>query len=237
MSIKLNIQNNLDKIPIEIDEYELKRRYPRIYWQLGVPYGSHQAGFYERFIRSMRNALAVVMKDTTLSLLDFQTCLTKCEMFINCRPICRLSNDPQDFRTLSPKDFFNNTISESLAPTYEKQNNPLTARYWQIQEISDQIWTRFQSEIISTLRPNNKWLHHSDYFHMNDLVLVMDINSPRNFWKKAVISKIYPNPTDGLTRVVECKLASGKKIMRPINKLIPILRCDDPNIMPEDFDF
>ena len=54
---------------------------------------------------------------------------------------------------------------------------------------------------------------------MDDVVLVLDDNKPRNSWPLGRIQEVYTNRRDGLVRSVELK-TSTSELLRPIDKIV-----------------
>jgi hypothetical protein len=55
------------------------------------------------------------------------------------------------------------------------------------------------------------------------VVIELDENQPRGVWRLMRVSKIFPS-TDGLVRKAEVTSTDNKIYIRPISKLIPIVR-------------
>ena len=56
-------------------------------------------------------------------------------------------------------------------------------------------------------------------FPGGDLVLIQDKNAPRHNWRMALISKVHPNPTDGLVRCVTLRQSNGSELRRDIRHI------------------
>ena len=88
-----------------------------------------------------------------------------------------------------------------------------------MQFIADLFWKRFVSEYASTLHLRTKWLRSRRCLKEGDLVLMVDGQLPRGYWKTARVIQVYRNETDGLVR--NCRVrTSSSEYDRPIQKLV-----------------
>ena len=73
------------------------------------------------------------------------------------------------------------------------------------------------------LGPRKNWTKESPNLHENDVILEMDDNVLRGVWRLLRVTKVLPGE-DGLIRKVEVVNSVGKTYLRPIHRLIPIVR-------------
>ena len=69
------------------------------------PFASHEGGVWDAIIRLVCKAMKALMADKyflTLTEEELLTLLKEIEHILNCRPLTRVSTDPEDFQTLSP---------------------------------------------------------------------------------------------------------------------------------------
>ena len=66
-----------------------------------------------------------------------------------------------------------------------------------------------------------KWSEFRRNVDAGNLVLVVDVSSPRCSWPLGRVLEIYPNNDDGRVRVAQVKTKSGT-FLRPITKLCVI---------------
>ena len=59
---------------------------------------------------------------------------------------------------------------------------------------------------MQSLQPRQKWVATRRNLQVDDVVVVMDDNSPRNCWKVARVKETFPDG-DGLVRKVRIKIA------------------------------
>ena len=69
--------------------------------------------------------------------------------------------------------------------------------------------------------PRKIWNREEPPLQIGDIVLIVDLDSPRNVWKRGTITKIYPGK-DGQVRVANVHTSTGD-LMRPARKLVKLL--------------
>lgn len=93
------------------------------------------------------------------------------------------------------------------------------------QHFADAFWRRWLQEYFPTLLPRKKGFNsEGELLRVGDLVLIMDRNSPRNEWRKVVVTRTFPD-VEGIVRNVELRVAGGflRKptfLERPVHKLV-----------------
>ncbi|XP_072403098.1 uncharacterized protein [Diabrotica undecimpunctata] len=76
-----------------------------ITWHLNPPAASHFGGLFEAGIKSVKTHVSRVIGEQVLTYEEFNTLLIQIEAVLNSRPLCPVSNDPNDFSVLTPGHF------------------------------------------------------------------------------------------------------------------------------------
>ena len=97
---------NQDQIHDEL----LQRKYQ---WVFQPPKASHACGVWERLIRSIRAALKAVLGESLVDEEVLMTVFTKVESVLNSRPLCAVSDDPNDCEPITP----NHLLLQRPVPT------------------------------------------------------------------------------------------------------------------------
>ena len=71
-------------------------------WVFQPPKASHAGGVWERLIRSPRTALKAMLGESLVEEDVLATVLTEVEATLNSRPLCAVSDDPNDLQPLTP---------------------------------------------------------------------------------------------------------------------------------------
>ena len=199
----------------QIHEFLLQQN---IRWKFNPPAASHQGGVWERCIRTIRKVLTGLLHHQTLDDESLPTLMCEVESIVNNRPITKVSSDPSDLEALTPNHLLLLKEGPCLPPGIFMRQDTYSKRRWrQVQYLADQFWRRWTREYLPTLQMRQKWLKPDRNFAINDLVLVVDENSPRSKWSKGVVKQIFPD-RHGLVRQVDLKTAQGF-LKRDIRKL------------------
>lgn len=191
----------------------------RMSWHFIPPAAPHMGGAWERMVRSVKSALAIVLKEQAPKEETLLTLLAEIENVVNSRPLTHVSPDPRDLQALTPNHFLYGTSSGQLSLHRYIISEISPRKQWRwVQSFADAFWKRWLREYLPTLLPRKKWLRETENLRVGHLVLVVDEQLPRNAWRTGVIEKVYPG-RDGRVRVAKVKTAFGM-FKRPVAKLI-----------------
>ena len=224
-----------DKIRQEL----VKRNCDWVDFKTNVPEASHMGGVWERQIRTVRNVLASLLTQHAAQLDDetLRTFMVEDENIVNCRPLTvDTINSSQLPEPLTPNHLLTMKSKVLLSPPGEFQRADLYSkkRWRRVQYLANEFWTRWRKDYLQSLQPRQKWIATRRNLQVDDIVVVMDDNLPRNCWRIARVQETYPD-ADGLVRKVRIKIAdrnldeNGRpagpltSLCRPIQKLILLL--------------
>ena len=93
-------------------------------------------------------------------------------------------------------------------------------RWKQVQYFANEFWSRWRKEYLASLQTRDKWTKTRRNLRVGDIVIMKDA-VPRQQWPMAKVVNTYPDPTDGLVRIVDLEAPSSKsRLKRPIQKLV-----------------
>ena len=155
------------------------------------------------------------------------TVLAEVTSVINSRPLSvdHLS-DPGSPEPLTPNHLL--TLKSKVVPklpgSLDFSRPDLYAnKHWKkVQYLIDLFWSRWKREIIQNQQVRGKWLTKKPNLKVGDVVLVVDEQTHRSFWKMARVIEAKPS-TDGLVRTVDLRLSNGTKFERPVQKVVHLL--------------
>lgn len=208
------LNNNLERIQNALSA-------EKISWHLIPPRAPHFGGIWEAAVKSAKHHIRRVVGNTILTYEDFNTLVIQIEGILNSRPLCPLSDDPQDMQPLTPAHFL---IGQSLTQLPEEnlehvKDNSLS-RFQRIQSLKQGFWRRWSNEYLSELQIRSKWKASDGSekrMERGALVLVKEDGVPPQRWVLARIVDLHPG-SDGVVRVATIKTVQGI-YKRPLVKL------------------
>ena len=147
-----------------------------------------------------------------------RTLMCEVESILNARPLTKVSDDSRDLNALTPNHLLLLKSDAVLPPgIFDKSDQYCNKRWRQIQYMANVFWKRWMREYLPILQARQRWQTVKRNLAKDDIVLVADKSSPRNFWPLGRILEAYPGK-DGLVRSVRVKTVNGE-LVRPIEKL------------------
>ncbi|XP_068899206.1 uncharacterized protein [Tenebrio molitor] len=172
-------------------------------------------GIWEINVKSIKGHLKRTIGEVVLSYEELYTLLTRIEAVLNSRPLCPLSNDPNDLNPITPGHFL---IGEPLTSISERdltttRINRLTQ--WQrVEQMRQHFWHRWQREYLVQNINRSKQLRGSGSrpstpaLEVGSMVILVEDNTPPLQWKLGRIVELHPG-SDGVVRVVSVKTVKG----------------------------
>ena len=192
-----------------------------IKWFFNPPLAPHFGGVFETIVKAAKRALYATIGQSDLHEECFRTAISKITNMLNMRPIQKAGNE-SDWETLTPNHFINLPDEAVFPPDLPTQRNDLQTRLKHQIEVQMHFWKRFQRELIPLLAPRSKWFQRIENVKEGQIMIEVDENSHRGSWKLVMIEKVFPS-TDSFVRSVEIRDALGRKFVRPISRLVPLL--------------
>ncbi|XP_032425350.1 uncharacterized protein LOC116724101 isoform X2 [Xiphophorus hellerii] len=192
---------------------------------LNTPSSSHMGGVWERQIRTIRSVLTAILDKTSkrLDSSSLRTFLYEVMAIVNSRPLAVENLSDSSLEPLTPNHILMMKSSVILPPPGEfvSQDLYLRKRWRQVQFLANEFWTRWKKEYLLTLQQRQIWQRNKRNAKLNDIVILQEDNSPRNKWKLARVTEVYPS-TDGRIRKVKLLLSDstldkdGKRTVKPV---------------------
>ena len=235
-------KNELDVALAEMDQLKISQELLKdscdwVMFNMNVPSASHMAGAWERMIRSIRNALSVLLRQHGQQLDDelLRTLMIEAEAVVNSRPLTYVDmNGPDSQQPLTPSQLLTLKSKVVLPPpgVFVKQDLYCRRRWRRVQYLANQFWSRWKIEYLSTLQERKKWQKSQPSLKRDDIVMMVDDSTPRCKWQLARVVETHPS-SDGHTRKV--KLQTGRSTFeRPIHKVVLLLDQGHPDEEPKD---
>ena len=203
-------------------------------WKFNPPRTPHMGGVWERLVKIAKRALVAVSKGQIMSDETARTFLAIVESMMNDRPLTSVSEDPRDYKALTPNNFL--LLRSGDVPLTPTNHADGLKRHWrQTKALAHMFWRRWNTEYITTLQKRTKW-QRRHVFEVGDVVLVQNPPSAsgtygKDRWPLGLIVGVHPGP-DNMIRVVTVRVG-GKETKRSVNQLALLER---PLLMTEDVD-
>lgn len=193
------------------------------------PRSPHWGGIWEAAVKSTKYHLHRLVGETRLTFEEFYTLLTSIEAILNSRPLCPLSNDPNDFQALTPGHFLIGT-SLTAHPERNLENFPENRlSHWErVSQIQQIFWKRWRLDYLNRLQHRPKWFRESDNLKIGSIVLLREDDTPPLKWPLARILEVIPGK-DKRVRLVKLKTQDGI-YTRSIAKVCPLPQEESPEM-------
>ncbi|XP_030611515.1 uncharacterized protein LOC115798709 isoform X1 [Archocentrus centrarchus] len=209
---------------------------------MNTPSASHQGGLWERQIRTVRNVLSSILdqSDKRLDSSSLRTFLYEVMAIVNSRPLTTEHlHNPSGPEPLTPNHILTMKSSVIAPPPgrFIKEDLYLQKRWRRVQFLANSFWARWKKEYLLNLQNRQKWSKVRRNAKVNDIVLLKDDSAPRNQWKMARITDVYPGK-DGQVRSIRLLISDstldnkGRRttkptyLERPIQKIVTLLEAD-----------
>ena len=131
---------------------------------------------WERLIRSAKEILRHLVGDRLLTDEELTSFMCEVERILNDRPLTQMGSDAQDPTPLAPNHLL--LMRENNCTPLTEANH--VRRRWQvIQKIANSFYERFISEYLPQLQKRSKWTTEKEDLKIDDLVLIVEEDSPR----------------------------------------------------------
>lgn len=196
---------------------------------MNAPCSSHTGGVWERQIKTVRNILnsVVLLCPGRLDDSSLRTLFYEVMSIVNCRPLSVSEiDDPNALEPLTPNHILTAKSDIPRPPPGEfiREDLFLRKRWRRVQYLLEQFWARWKREYIAQISLRQKWHTPRRNIRSGDIVLVKDIDLPRNQWPLAKVVEANTDD-DGLVRRVKVQLgnsgsASSSVLERNVHKLV-----------------
>lgn len=140
------------------------------------------------------------------------------EACLNSRPICRMSDDPEDQEALTPAHFLiGRPIRLPMQEKFEKPPYSLKRLYVQLQFQIQAFWKQWSNDYMQSLIQLPKWRTEQENLCIGQLVIIKADNIAPTYWTMGRITQINKG-SDGKVRSVSLKTQTGQ-LDRSIRKI------------------
>ena len=184
-----------------------------IEWEFIPAHTPHRGGVWERIVGLFKRMLATLGKGDATKYDVFHTTIIEMEATLNRRPLCALSQSPNDMEALTPAHIlYPATFAHSSAiiiPSGEVEEAEALRSTWKrAQSRVNACKKLFYREYIAILQQRRKWTNDDDE------------SIPRREWKLARVTEV--GGSDGLPRHVHVIRADGKTSVHDRTKVVKL---------------
>lgn len=135
---------------------ESELRYENISWHLIPPRAAHFGGLWDSAVKSTKFHLKQIMVNTAFTSKEMNIAPCQIEKCLNSRPLCKITDDPEDQEFLTPNRFLMGHTTEMRPDNSPFTKSDLIHRWNLIQEKVHHFWKAWSSEYSSTMNFQNK---------------------------------------------------------------------------------
>lgn len=189
-------------------------------------------------VRSVLNAI-LDQSAKRLDTASLRTFLYAVMAIINSRPLsAEYLNDPAGPQPLTPNHILTMKSTIIQPPgKFQKEDLYLQRRWRTVQYLANEFWIRWRKVNLLNLQPRQKWHVPRRNLKINDIVLLQEDLAPRNEWRIARVTDVYPGADDKVRKVrllvsetVFDKHGKHKTktvtLDRPVHKVIVLVEVD-----------
>ena len=108
----------------------------------------HMSGVWERLVQITKKHLKSAAGDGLLSDVELRTLLAEVEAIVNNRPITAVSDDPNDYPTLTPNHFLLQRATQLPRGVFVNEDLFSRKRWRKVQFLADHYWKRWIREYV-----------------------------------------------------------------------------------------
>lgn len=202
----------------ESDKIQRHVRLEGTEWHFITPSAPHEGGIWEAAVKQMKHHLKRVMGTQKYSFQGLSALLASVEACLNSRPLCKMSDDPEDIEPLTPAHFLiGRPLKLPVAESSDKPPYTLNRLYVQLQFQVQSFWKQWANDYLHSLKQLPKWREEQGNLAIGQLVVIRMENVPPTYWAMGRVMQTHKG-SDGKVRSVTLKTQTGQ-LERSIRKL------------------
>ncbi|XP_065077557.1 uncharacterized protein LOC135700826 [Ochlerotatus camptorhynchus] len=210
----------LEEVMVNLDRERLAAEFTTSHttWSFIPPASPHMGGAWERLVRTVKQNLAKLKPNRTLSHEVLENMLAEVENIVNSRPLTSIPLDDDQSPVLTPNHFLLGS-SNGLKPWVPfDDSSEVLKNCWELsQTLANQFWKQWLHDYLPSSTRRTKWFMEVKPIRVNDIVVIVDPKLPRNTWPKGRVIGIKQG-SDGQVRSATVQ-TSGGIYERPTVKL------------------
>ncbi|XP_034942904.1 uncharacterized protein [Chelonus insularis] len=190
-------------------------------WIFNPPSSPHFGGKWEAGVKSMKYHLPRIVGDTQLTYEELSTVLCQIEGILNSRPLCPLTDDPNDLEVLTPGHFLvGHSLNLIPEPNVQYLKTSRLSRWQHLCYMTQSFWEKWSKEYLQRFSATYKWKQATPTIQEGSPIIITDERYPPAKWALGRVLKLH-HGSDGVARVATIK-TSTSTLTRPLVKLCPL---------------
>ncbi|XP_062713779.1 uncharacterized protein LOC134290623 [Aedes albopictus] len=188
-------------------------------WVFIPPASPHMGGAWERMIRTVKQNLNKLLPNRFPSDEVLRNTMMEVENIVNSRPLTEIPLDNDQSPVLTPNHFLVGS-QNGLKPRIPFDDSPVALKYgWQHSQVmANRYWKQWLRDYLPTITRRNKWFNNVKPIEVNDIVVIVDPQLPRNQWPRGRVIGVTTS-ADGQVRSATVQTSNGGIYERPAVKL------------------
>lgn len=197
-----------------------------ITWTFNPPAAPWWGGFYERLVQITKRCLVRILFKARVTLDELITIVAEVESVLNDRPLTYVTSEIGD-EIITP-NHLNYGRRLNVNPSSEENNDVSShVRYKYVNELMNNLWTRFNTDYLSELRERHKLTskrQSRELINVEDVVLIKDDKLSRSKWKIGVVESVQLSKDEQIRVATVRTRSNGKNLLlkRAVNLLYPV---------------
>lgn len=205
------LKANENAIRAHLLQYEVE-------WRFIPPRSPQHGGLWESNIKVAKHHLYATYADAKFTFEELTTIASRIEAIMNSRPIISVTDDPNDFRIITPAHLITGKeITGMPEPDFSNCKFNALKRFDRVLKAQQELWAIIMREHIATHRRRAKDRAVQDNLRPGMKVMIHVDKQPSLVWPIGKIIAVYPGK-DNLIRVVDVETPDGI-YQRSVNKI------------------
>ena len=194
----------------------------QILWRFNASKAPHEAGTWERLVKSTKHILLKICRNALLNYVAFQTVLKETQALLNDRPLLQLSSDALNVLTPSMLIYGKSLLPyrDNFAQSNLKGQENAKIRWEHHAQVMDYLYAVWRKEYRLSLQQKAKWFTALPCIKVGDVVVLYEEKVKRGYWILARVCQIFPSRY-GSIRKVEVSVLRFDDKGKPMRPLIP----------------
>ena len=191
-------------------------------WRFICPRSPWWGGWWERLVRSVKNAIRKTLARRWLYKAEFEVCLSEVAASINSRPLTFVGTGETKV-PLTPNHFLcgqgcQGLEGEVVEDSGQVDASVLSLRHQELVERQEEFWKVWSDEYLRSLPAAYQKFKKSGNLSVGSVVLIKEDNMARMKWLMAVVLSL-ESGVDGVPRMATLRTSKGKVCSRAIQRL------------------